>query len=187
MRALELILKGEVSFLERMVIMASYWLRGPFSAPSQIVSSFPLLCLWSSGEALKLLSSLILMCCFWVIVWFLGKGKKAYVLLCLFFFSFGKFTCSCLKADLFHPAQESSLWRWWEPHAWGELMDVWKKWAPCKFFLHRFDLSVFLCLSLPMSCPPLPPTLPFLSFLVLKKIPIHFKNTGIKYYIILVD
>ena len=35
---------------------------------------------------LKLPSSLILMCCSWVIVWCLGRGKKAYVLLCLFSF-----------------------------------------------------------------------------------------------------
>lgn len=164
-----------------MVIMASHWLRGPFSPLSQILSSFPFLCLWSYGEALKLLSSLILTCCSWVIFWFLGKGKKACVLLCLFFFSSGKFTSSCLNADLSHTA-------------WGKLT-LKVVWAPCARGIHgcvkeigphvsSFSIglislslvsmsfislcfSLSLCLSLPSGLPC--PQHCFFFFLVLKK------------------
>lgn len=142
-----------------MVIMASYWLRGPFSALSQIPSSFPLLLpliFWQSFEAAVIFDFDALFLSHCLIPW---KRQKRL----MFFYGCFSFLLESLHAVvlmLISSTQhgESSLWRWREPHAWGELIDVWKKLAPCEFFLHGFDLFLFLylCPSLPTSCPPLP-------------------------------
>lgn len=127
-----------------MVITASRLAARTLSLPSLTsLFSLPLILL----EALKLLSSLILMGASRVIVWFLGwsKKKKKQTTLCSsepVFFSWGKFTCSFLNADPFYTAWARLTLKVLESCVWWGLTDGLKTLGPMWFFLHRFDLSV---------------------------------------------
>ena len=129
-----------------MVITASRLAARTLSLPSFTSHfSLPLIFL----EALKLPSSLILMGASRVIVRFLGwsKKKKALCSSAPVFFSWGKFTCSCLNADPFYTAWARLTLKVVESCAWWGLTDGWKTLGPMWFFLRRFDLSVSPCLA----------------------------------------